>query len=277
MLFQFSETVNVSYVLFNVKVFDREKNLVQGLKKEDFNLYVDLHPVKIEHFSRVSMEPQSILLMIDSSGSMETGDLWEKVKILVKEIENYLKEKDEIGIFIFQSDSYRLIKDFKIKEPLLPFIEQIKPWGKTALYDSLSYSSVYFNRASNKNKRVILITDTHDNFSKQDPEKVINSLIKTSYPCHIFALKQTEQEPLEIDFLKLLSKYTNGSLHICLNREEILKEVENCWDGFSKEYLIGFAPDQKSVLKYHTVIVEVKKKGYKIETRKGYYGQTPKR
>lgn len=277
LLFQFSETVNVSYVLFNVKVFDKDKNLITNLKKEDFNLYIDLHPVKIEHFSKVSMEPQSILLMLDSSGSMGTGDLWEKVKILIKEIENNLKEKDEIGIFIFQSDSYRLIKDFKIKEPLLSFIEQIKPWGKTALYDSLSYSSVYFNKTSNKNRRIILITDTHDNFSKQEPEKVLNSLIRTSFPCHIFALKQTEQEPLEIDFLKLLSKYTNGSLHICLTREEIIKEVENCWNAFSKEYLIGFAPDQKSVLKYHTVIVEAKNKNFKVETRKGYYGQTPKR
>lgn len=277
LLFQFSETVNVSYVLFNVKVFDKEKNLVQNLNKKNFNLYVDLYPVKIEHFSKTSLEPQSILVMLDSSGSMGTGDLWEKAKFLLGEIEKSLKDKDEIGLFIFQSDSYLLIKDFKAEKPLLVSVEEIKPWGKTALYDALYYSSVYFKKTSSRDKRIILITDTHDNYSKQDPEKVVNSLIKTAFPCHIFALKQTEEEPLDIEFLKLLSKYTNGSLHICLDREGIKKEVENCWESFSKEYLIGFAPDPKSVVKYHPIIIETKNKDFKVETRKGYYGQSPKK
>ncbi len=276
LLFQFSETIEVNYVLFNVKVYNKDKNPVIGLKKNDFELYIDLNPVKIEHFSLLSTEPQSILIMLDSSGSMGLGDLWKKAKIILKEIEKNLKEKDEVGLFIFQSDSYRLIKSFEEKGNLIDFLSEIKPWGKTALYDSLYYSSVYFKKAKNKDKRIILITDTHDNFSKEKPEKVVNSLIKTSYPCHIFAVKQTELEPLEIDFLKILSKYTNGSLHIILNDEDILKEVEKCFESFSKEYLIGFAPDPKSMVKYHTVLISTKK-GFKVETRKGYYGKMPKK
>jgi len=276
LLFQFSETVEVDYVLFNVKVFDKDKNPVLGLKKNDFELFIDLFPVKIEHFSLLSTEPQSILIMLDCSGSMGTGDLWEKAKIVLEEIEKNLKEKDEVGLFIFQSDSYRLIKSFEEKGNLTAFLNEIKPWGKTALYDALYYSSVYFNKAKNKNKRIILITDTHDNFSKEKPEKVINSLIKTAFPCHIFGLKQTEMEPLEIEFLKFLSKYTNGSIHIVSRKEDITKEVEYCIESFSKEYLIGFAPDSKSMVKYHTVLVSTKK-GYTVETRKGYYGKMPKK
>lgn len=277
LLFQFSETVIVDYVLFNVKIFDENKELVTGLKKNDFELYIDLHKTKIEHFSPISTEPQSILIMLDSSGSMGTGDHWEKVKLLLKEIEKYIKEKDEIGLFIFQSNSFRLLKDFKSKESLEKYLDEVKPWGKTALYDSLYYSSVYFNKAKNKDKRIILITDTHDNFSKENPDKVIKSLIKTSHPCHIFALKQTELEPLEIDFLKLLSKYTNGSLHILLNKEDIIREVERCQESFAKEYLIGFAPDSKSMIKYHTVLITTRNRNFCVETRKGYYGRAPKK
>jgi len=83
-------------------------------------------------------------------------------------------------------------------------------------------------------------------------------------------------EPLEIEFLKFLSKYTNGSIHIVSRKEDITKEVEYCIESFSKEYLIGFAPDSKSMVKYHTVLVSTKK-GYTVETRKGYYGKMPKK
>lgn len=277
LLFQFSEVVTVDYVLFNVKVFNEDKEPVLGLKKNDFELYIDLQKTKIEHFSLISLEPQSILIMLDSSGSMDTGNLWENVRNLLLEIEKYIKEQDEVALFIFQSDSYRLLKDFKSKEGLTIFLQDIKPWGKTALYDALYYSSVYFKKTTNKSKRIILITDTHDNYSKEDPSKVVNSLIKTAYPAHIFALKQTELEPLDIEFLKLLSKYTNGSLHLILNQEDIRKEVEKCYESFSKEYLIGFSPDQKSSSKYHTVLIETKNKKYKVETRRNYTGKAPKK
>lgn len=275
-LFQFSETVVVNYVLFNVKAYDEREELVGDLKKDDFELYVDLNKVKIEHFSKVSSEPQSILIMLDSSGSMAVGDLWEKVSVLIKNIGNFIKEKDEVGFFIFQSDSFRLIKSFDSNIKIEDLLKEIKPWGKTALYDSLILSKIYLERRKNKDKRIILITDTHDNSSKEDPQKVISALIKTKYPCHIFALKQTEKEPLEIDFLKNLSIYTNGSIHIIDSIYEIEKEVEKCFDSFSKEYLIGFEPARKSKESFHKIIIKAKKKGLKIVSRNSYYGRAPK-
>ncbi len=273
---QFFEEIQVEYVLFNVKVFDKNKEPVLGLKKNDFELYVDLHNVKIEHFSLSTSDPNSIFIMLDSSGSMGLGDLWEKAYLILENIEALLKLGDEIALFIFQSDSFRLLKNFQDKERAVNFFKEITPWGKTALYDALSYSTLYFKNSKNKDRRIIIITDTHDNFSKQEPKKVIDALLSTSYPCHIFALRQTNLEPLEIDFFKYLSQYSNGSLHIIESKEEIQKEVDNLFNSFSKEYLIGFAPDPKSVVKYHTVLVSTKNKGYKVETRKGYYGKKPK-
>ncbi len=273
---QFFEEIKVEYVLFNVKVFDKNKEPVLGLKKKDFELYVDLHNVKIEHFSLSLSDPNSILIMLDSSGSMGLGDLWEKAYLILENIEAKLEPEDEIALFIFQSNSFRLLKNFQDRESSLNLLKEITPWGKTALYDALSYSTLYFKKAKNRDKRIVIITDTHDNFSKQEPKKVMDAILRTSYPCHIFAIKQTNLEPIEINFFKNLSQYSKGSLHIIENKEEISKEVDNFFNSFSKEYLIGFAPDPKSVVKYHTVLISTKNKGYKVETRKGYYGKRPK-
>jgi VWFA-related protein len=278
LLFQFGETVKVNYVLVPVGVADRHGQWMTGLKKSDFELYVDLHRVPIQHFSLDISQPTSTIVMVDASGSMGTGPLWERVHLALQKINEYIKPQDELSMSIFQSRSFRLLRSLSTGE-MAPdaLLLEITPWGKTALYDALAYIPVYTNPAKYPKTQVILLTDTHDNYSEQNPQTVIDRLLQVRVPVFTLALRQTPQEVMEIEFLKILAKYSGGSVETAATPEEIGEALERIFETISKQYLVGFAPVRDDVVEYHPILVNVKgKKGLAVTAKKGYFGGPPK-
>ena len=269
----FGETVSVSYVLIPVSVTDQNGQWVTGLKKENFELLVGLFPVAIEHFSRDASEPLSTLVVVDTSGSMGTGTLPEQTAYALQRLKESVKPGDETALSIFQSRSFRLLQPLGAG-PFDPaaLLEGIKPWGKTALYDELEYIPIYLKKAVHKKRQVILITDTHDNFSEQEPQKVIDNLLKVQVPVFTLALRQTPMEVQEIEFLKILGRYSGGAVEVAGTPGEIDAALERIFDRIHHQYLLGFSPGG-GVLEYHSVLVSVKGKGkVTVNAKRGYFG-----
>jgi VWFA-related protein len=274
---EFSETVTVNYVLIPVNVTDAKGRWVAGLKKDNFELLVSLRPVRVEHFSRDASDPLSTLVIVDASGSMGTGTLPEQTVFALDRLRERIKPGDETALSMFQSRSFRLLRPLG-DGPFDPaaLLEGIKPWGKTALYDELAYIPVYLREAKHKKRQAILITDTHDNFSEQEPQKVIDSLLQVQVPVHTLALRQTPMEVLDIEFLKILARYSGGAVEVAGTPEEIDAALERIFDRIHHSYLLGFSPG-KGMVQYHSVLVSVKGKGkVKVSAKKGYWGGPPK-
>ena len=278
LLFQFGETVKVNYVLVPVGVADKHGTWMTGLKKTDFEIQVDYRPVAIEHFSLDISQPVSTVVMVDASGSMGEGGQWDRVRRTLEYIGSYLKPQDELAVSIFQSRSFRLLRPLSTGD-LHPseLLKDITPWGKTALYDALAYIPVYTAPARYPKTQVILITDTHDNYSEQNPQTVIDHLLQVKVPVFTLALRQTPEEVMEIDFLKILAKYSGGSVETANAPAEIGTALDRISETISKQYLLGFAPTHSDVVEYHSIQVSVKKiKGTVVTAKKGYKGGPPK-
>jgi Ca-activated chloride channel family protein len=274
---EFGETISVSYVLIPVSVADENGRWVSDLKKENFELLVGLRPVAVEHCTKDASDPLSTLIVVDTSGSMGTGTLWEQTQYALQRLQNSVKPGDETALSIFQSRSFLLLRPLG-DGPFDPaaLLAEVKPWGKTALYDELEYIPIYLKKAAHKKKQVILITDTHDNFSEQDPQKVIDNLLKVQVPVFTLALRQTPMEPLEIEFLKILGRYSGGAVEVAGTPQEIDAALERIFDRIHHQYLLGFSP-KPGVLQYHSVLVSVKGKGkVKVNAKKGYWGGPPR-
>lgn len=273
----FGETVSVNYVLIPVSVTDAKGRWVSDLKKENFELLVGLRPVAIEHCSKDTSDPLSTLVVVDTSGSMGTGTLPAQTAYALQRLKDSIKPGDETALSIFQSRSFRLLRPLG-EGPFDPaaLLEGVKPWGKTALYDELEYIPIYLKKAAHKKRQVILITDTHDNFSEQEPQKVIDNLLEVQVPVFTLALRQTPQEPMEIEFLKILARYSGGAVEVAGTPEEIDAALERIYDRIHHQYLLGFSPGG-GVLEYHSVLVTVKGKGkVTVNAKKGYFGGAPK-
>lgn len=130
--------IETTLVLNDILVFDKDKNVINGLRKEDFVVREDGKTQEIEAFSTGDSErfPRSIVLIIDYSGSqlpyIETSI--EAAKILVEK----LNPEDQLAIV---TDNVELIQDFTRDKNLLK--EKLEALKQDALTGKVGKSRQY--------------------------------------------------------------------------------------------------------------------------------------
>ena len=162
---QTSSTLNVdvNLVLLNTTVTDGHNRHVEGLKKENFQVWEDKIEQQIEYFSAENV-PLSVGIIFDISGSMQ-----EKLPSARTAASTFLRmgEKEDEYFLVEFGNSPRLTAALttditKIQNRLL----LTKAQGQTALYDGLYLGLEQVGRGSNSRKALVLITDGEDNHSR---------------------------------------------------------------------------------------------------------------
>jgi VWFA-related protein len=117
----FNLKVPVELVIVPVTVEDKDGNLISGLTKDDFELYVEGSPQAITYFSSDPI-PLSVAILIDKS--MESTSLSTIKNTLTSLVESF-SPFDEIAIFQFENTSYK-IQDFTFnKEEVLAALRKL--------------------------------------------------------------------------------------------------------------------------------------------------------
>ncbi|HPR63823.1 MAG TPA: VWA domain-containing protein [Thermoanaerobaculia bacterium] len=273
---QWGEVVTVRYVMFNVSVTDAYGKPQTHLRRDDFTMWVDLNQVRFDHFSHDFSAPVSTLILLDDSGSMDLGRRPNMVKAVIQQFLRQWREGDEHALISFQNRSMHTEIPFPgSKRGFFDFLAQSKPRGQTALYDALLAVQDEIQKGSNERKQIILITDSHDNYSSVPPGTAIQIIQELEVPVHVICVPLSEREPLEIKFLLSLAKYTGGTLHVLKRESEIEEAVSQILALVHHQYLLGFAPDTSKEVQYRRVQIDVKGK-HIIRTRKGYKGYPPR-
>src|SRR5215471_10518682 len=162
---QTSSTLNVdvNLVLLNTTVTDGHSRHVEGLKKDNFQVWEDKIEQQIEYFSSENV-PLSVGIIFDISGSMQ-----EKLPSARTAATTFLRmgEKEDEYFLVEFGNSPRLAAGLttditKIQNRLL----LTKAQGQTALYDGLYLGLEQVGRGSNTRKALLLITDGEDNHSR---------------------------------------------------------------------------------------------------------------
>ena len=96
----------VDLVRISATVTDREGRAVTTLGKDDFVLTEDDQPREITFFSRDEDTPISIVLVVDTSGSME--DKLDNVEDALRHFVATTREEDESGLIKFASSVERI-------------------------------------------------------------------------------------------------------------------------------------------------------------------------
>lgn len=272
---QYEEVVSVRYVLFNVNVTNSKGKPVTDLNREDFKLWIDLKPYSFEHFSHDFSSPVSTLFLLDNSGSMSIGKRPELAEKIIRRFLLFWRQGDEFALATFQNRELKLVVPFPGSRLTL-FSELIsrEPYGQTALYDALSVAGDLLKAGGNKRRQIVLITDSHDNYSEMNPDAAVNIVRNLEVPVHVLCLPLTPHEPLEIQFLNTLAEETGGTLHVIKMNEWVEKSVSIIINLVHHQYLIGFAPDPSQEDRYRRVQIDVKGK-YDVHTRKGFVGSPP--
>src|SRR5881396_2153324 len=167
-------SVETLEVQLPISVLDREGRPVNGLTKENFQIFEDKVPQTIKAFRHEDI-PISLGLVIDNSGSMRNKR--ERVNSSALAFVRESNPEDESFIVNFDDSAY-LEQDFTSSiGDLIDALENIDARGETALYDALYLAAEKVTKDGKKDKKtILLITDGEDNASKYGINKVIEAL-----------------------------------------------------------------------------------------------------
>jgi VWFA-related protein len=288
----FKVNVNVVNLYFNVK--DKHGALIPDLKKDDFQVFEDGKPQTIKYFTANSVQPLTLGIMIDSSGSQE------RVLPMTQEIgsefvHDVLRPKDEAFLISFDIQ-VELMQDFTSDPQLLsralhktrinvgggsygvPGIGQgpvpvSNPKG-TLLYDAIYLASNDKLKEEVGRKALIILTDGEDQGSKTTLREAIEAAQKSDAIVYvIFEADRMATWGSGKGDMKKVAEETGGRV---IDVGDNPKKLKEAFDEISKElrsqYYIGYTPtNQKSDGSYRKVEVKPVNKDYRIQARKGYY------
>jgi len=155
--------VDTELVGLNVSVVDRGTNHgVNGLTKDDFQLFENNVPQQIAHFDSASA-PFNLVLLIDLSGS--TASVVELIKSAALHFVDAARPFDRIGVITFAGGQVVVSALTSDHEALRQRIRAIqKPEGSTKLYDSVAFAIDEVFRESKDSRRnaIVVISDGLD-------------------------------------------------------------------------------------------------------------------
>jgi Ca-activated chloride channel homolog len=282
------EVIKIDTALVNIpfSVSDRQGRSILGLKAENFTLFEDGKPVKIEYLSTQD-NPLNVVLLIDTSQSAK--DRFDKIKNAASEFIKQLRPNDKCMIVNFDR-SARVKSEFSSNQTRLNnAINRITLSEKqgTLLRDALAVIVETEITKVKGRKAIILITDGKDAGSIISENDMFFRLIESDAPIYSilyetvatipsinqnekikydkkklkeFQIAQQKKNESAASFMQKLSDVTGGRSY--------QKEISNLSDAFAniteelrKQYLIGFYPESENYnISQHQIKIKIDKK-----------------
>ncbi len=280
---EYTGVQNFQFALIQVPVWvtDKQGLRVDGLKKKDFNLSVDGNPVKVEKFLRSYAEPIELVFLMDVSGSMALGGKYEaSVAGLRYVIENAMRQ-DRWRCIVFGLETLGEIADSTRPDDLNQ-LDKIEPYGKTALYDTLSKANTFFEKGSLGNRALVLFTDGNDTSSQMSEDEMLQVLSVLDVPVFVLGIadgflpsEPNTEEPMNIAGLRAIADISGGRTLVARNAEEFPRFVAEVRKHLRAHYMLSFTVERGKGERRHHIDVSMRKKAHEVRHRKGYVGFSP--
>jgi VWFA-related protein len=182
----FEEEIDVHLVQLQVVVTNKRGLPMRGLQKQHFRISEngrDRAPAGLFIADDVTL---LLGLALDSSGSMRR--IWPQTRAAAATfLSETLGERDE-GFLVDFDTRLRLVQARTADRLLLlEGLDELEPKGGTALYDSILFSLLQFDRQQGR-RGLVVLTDGYDIDSQADPERAIEFGRKLGVPIYILAL-----------------------------------------------------------------------------------------
>jgi VWFA-related protein len=274
------ETVEVN---LPVSVLDKDGRPIDGLKKENFQVFEDKVQQTINTFKHEDI-PLSVGLVIDNSGSMRNKR--ERVNSAALAFVRESNTDDETFIVNFDDSAY-LEQDFTGSiGDLVDALDNIDARGETALYDAIYLSADHLKTGKKDKKAILLITDGEDNVSKYKFDKVLDTLRQSKVTLYAIGLLEEDDQrgglfhpapskKAKTDLIKF-AEVTGGQAFFPKNLDEVEDITKRIAHDIRNHYTITYTPTNANLdgtYREITVKVTPPKNSGKItwHAKPGYY------
>jgi Ca-activated chloride channel family protein len=268
--------VDVKLVNVFVNVTDANGSPVGGLTKDDFTLAEDGHPQKIAIFERQSAMPLSIVLAIDTSGSVNKDMMIEK-RAAHAFVHSLLRPVDRLDLIDFSSD-VREVVPFTNKLSRIDYgIDNLVTGPATALYAAVYLASQSLAPQPGR-KVLILISDGGNTVKGTDYADALEQAVRSEtmvysiidVPIAADAGRDTGGEHAMIT----LSQETGGKYYYA-DAEHLDAAFQKVSDDLRTQYLLAYYPVHRIAdADFRTISVTLKQPSnqhYTVRHRTGYY------
>lgn len=262
----FEERLKVNFVNLYLSALTSTGKPVRGLKKEDFEIFEDNIRQEIIDFKEAGDLPLNLLILLDTSASMEP--YFEDIKkAIIYFSEKYLKEGDKVSIITFSSTQKILLPLSSERKNISDHLKNLKAEGNTNLYDAFVFSLYQFQNKKERNA-ILLLTDGKDtgsSFSFEDCLDYIKHSQVIVYPVAI-NIKFTD-----IKIRKVLSEISDisGGTFFSISSDEIDYTYKRILEELRSQYLLSYISSQTGE---NFRRVEVKtKENLILKTISGYF------
>ena len=245
--------VDVQLVQLPVAVVDRDGRAVNGLTKENFEVFEDSAEQEITFFRREDI-PVSVGLVIDNSGSMHNKR--QRVNAAALAFARESNPEDETFIVSFDDQVY-LDQDFTSSiDDLTRAFSSIDTRGQTAVYDAISLSVDHLRKGTKDKKALLLVSDGEDNASRYNFDRALDALRKSDVILYAIGLLDAPDQHLGIfrkppenkakEALTRFAQATGGQAYFPKSVDEIDQLCRSIAHDLRNQYMIGYSSSNRA-------------------------------
>lgn len=261
--------VQVRLVEVYATVFDHKGNYIDGLGRDNFEIFEDGKPQKIASFETQS-QPLSCAILLDTSGSMT--EALPRLKNSILKLIDQLGPQDAVAVYTF--DQRLLVRqEFTTDRDMAKrAVLRTRAGGMTALFDALSEVSLEVSTRTGK-KAIVVFTDGDDNSSMLTANSAVARAKKLGIPVYAVAAGEAIRSQNLKKTLEDLSQRTGGATYQVQKPKDIEAIFLEITQDMRHLYMISYQPPSAAVddkwRKIDLVVKGLKK--YWVRAKEGYY------
>ncbi|MGH9397546.1 MAG: VWA domain-containing protein [Terriglobia bacterium] len=267
--------VNLVNVLFTVT--NKKKQLVTGLKKDDFEVFEDNHPQTITFFTQETNLPLRIGVLIDTSNSIRDRLDFEKQAAI--DFLNATVRPDEDRAFVVGFDvEPELLQDYTDDVgKLSDAIRELRAGGGTGLFDAIYYACkqkmVYSPEPQPYLRRVLIIlSDGRDNESQHSLDEALAMAQRAE--AVIFAVSTNRSGITERGdkVLTYLANETGGRAFFPFEASDLASSFDAIAKELRSQYSLAYYPTNAAHDgTFRRIRIKPTEKGLHVRARAGHF------
>ena len=263
-----SEAVDVRRVVVDASVLDGKGRFVSDLGEDDFQVFEDSEPQKLDQvFHR--RDPVTFTLLVDSSQSMAYRA--DALRQAARQLLGSLHKDDRVIVAPFSRHILNVTGPTTDHATALQAIGGIKPSGGTAILDVLQ-EAASAQVDDGERRALVLITDGYDEHSTSDLDSTIEKLRKANVTLYVVGIGGIAGISLKGEgvFAKL-AEVTGGRAWFPRDDRRLLEAYEAAAADAQQKYILTYTPaNQHRDGSWRSIAIKARAPGYWVLAREGY-------
>jgi Ca-activated chloride channel homolog len=274
-------------VVLSATAVDRKGRPVTDLRRDEFRVYEDGRPQRVDHFTLGRDSRARLLVLVDASGSM-TGQLkTASARMAVTQILAALEPQDEVALAGFDHRYFGLVPFTTNRQKVLDAFEEIETFGSTGLHDALDKAAHDLASHGEARRAVVVVTDGVDTASQNRPEDVIARSRALDVPIYAVTVVSPLDDPGSERFakreqptsavsgaqqLEQYADHSGGAAFVVSDFGGLRSAANRIAYELKHQYRLGYDPPEGPP-RFRRVEVRTTRKGVQVRTRSGYVPQ----